>query len=146
MFRYVVPVVVVAGLVISGLAVSAQPNKVAVFMDLKLARAQELLKGLALEDFKQIEKSSQAISLLCEEETWRVFQTPEYLAHSEQFRRTANAINKAAQEKNLDGAALGYVRMTMQCVECHKYVRDVRMSAVDFDKVLPAIQLSSSFR
>ena len=29
-----------------------------------------------------------------------------------------------AKAKNLDGATLAYVRLTMNCIECHKYVRD----------------------
>ena len=39
------------------------------------------------------------------------------------FRRQANALTKAAQEKNLDAATLAYVRLTMSCVDCHKFVR-----------------------
>lgn len=111
--------------------VAAEPNKVGGFMRLKLARSQELLEGIALEDFSKIEKNAQAISLLCEDELWQVLRTPDYLAHSEHFRRTADSITKAARKKNLDGAALGYVALTMQCVECHKYVRDVHTARLD---------------
>ena len=27
---------------------------------------------------------------------------------------------------DIDGAALAYIQMTLNCVTCHKYVRDVR--------------------
>lgn len=67
---------------------------------------------------------------------WRVFQTPEYVAHGNQVRRTANSIAKAAQEKNLDEAALGYVGLTMQCVECQKYVRYVRRANIDVNRAI----------
>ena len=50
------------------------------------------------------------------------------MEHSVEFRRTADAITAAAKKKNLDGAALAYVDMTMKCVNCHKYVRGVRIS------------------
>ena len=115
-----------------------QPNKVGDFMKLKLQKAQALLEGIALEDYDQIQKNAQGLSLLCEEEAWRVFQTPDYLQHSEQFRRSADSILNAAKKKNLDAAALGYVAMTMQCVSCHKYVRDVRMASVPNDLHLPS--------
>ena len=129
MLRYTVVLLLAAGLMVYALPGSAdQPNKVGGFMRLKLTRSQELLEGIALEDFAKIAKNAEAISLLCEDELWQVFQTPEYLAHSEQFRRTANSIIKAADDENLDGAALGYVALTLQCVDCHKYVRDVRMA------------------
>lgn len=116
-----------------------QPNKVGDFMKLKLQKAQALLEGIAIEDYDQIQKNAQGLSLLCEEETWRVFQTPDYLQHSEQFRRTADSILNAAKKKNLDAAALGYVAMTMQCVNCHKYVRDVRMASLPNDPIGPKL-------
>jgi hypothetical protein len=36
-----------------------------------------------------------------------------------------------AREKNLDGAALSYVEMTLSCVKCHKHVREVRTTRLD---------------
>jgi hypothetical protein len=38
---------------------------------------------------------------------------------------------KMAKDKNLDGAALAYVQLTMSCVNCHKYVREIRMTRID---------------
>jgi hypothetical protein len=57
-----------------------------------------------------------------------VLQTPEYLQQSQDFRRTADAVTEAAKKKNLDGTALAYVELTMKCINCHKYVRGVRMA------------------
>jgi hypothetical protein len=105
-----------------------KPTDVAAFMRLKLQHSQKLLEGIALEDFASIEKSAQQLSLLSHEENWRVFTTPEYLRHSEEFRRAVETVREAATKKNVDGAALGYVGMTLNCVQCHKYVRDVRMA------------------
>ena len=36
-----------------------------------------------------------------------------------------------ARDRNLDGAALAYVDLTLACVKCHKYVREVRMTRLD---------------
>ena len=108
-----------------------QPNPTAAFMRLKLAHAQKLLEGIVLEDFSLIEKNAQEMSLLSEEERWQVFHTTEYLQHSQEFRRSAKAMMTAAREKNIDGAALAYMQITHNCVNCHKYVRDVRMAQAD---------------
>jgi hypothetical protein len=105
-----------------------KPADTATFMRMKLAHSQKMLEGIAVEDFRLIEKSAQDLRLLSHEESWQVFQTPDYLRHSEEFRRSVETIRKAAAEKNVDGAALGYVGMTLNCVNCHKYVRDVRMA------------------
>lgn len=75
-----------------------------------------------------IAKNSQAMSLLSLESNWQVLQTTEYLDRSKEFRRAADALTQAAKKKNLDGAALAYVQLTMNCINCHKYVRGVRTS------------------
>jgi cytochrome c556 len=113
--------------VLAGRSRTDEPNQVAGFMQLKLEHSKKVLEGLALEDYDLIARHSNDMALLSQEANWQVLQTEEYLLQSTEFRRAANALNKAAREKNLDGAALAYVSLTMKCVNCHKYVRDVRM-------------------
>lgn len=105
-----------------------KPNDVAAFMQLKLTHAQKVLEGIAVEDFDEIAKHSQAMGLLAQDENWRVYQTPEYREHSADFQRTAASLTKAALDKNLDAAALAYLQLTMGCVNCHKYTRGVRIA------------------
>ncbi|MGE0609240.1 MAG: hypothetical protein AB7O62_19265 [Pirellulales bacterium] len=118
----------VLGLAWANRAEPQQPNNVAKFMRAKLDHSEKVLEGLALEDFDMIAKHSQDISLLSLAANWQVLQTPEYLHQSAEFRKLTDDLTKAAKEKNLDGAALAYVGMTMKCVSCHKYVRGVRMA------------------
>ena len=56
----------------------------------------------------------------------RVVKTPRYELHSNEFRRAAEVILQKAQAKNIDGVAYGYMDLTMTCVRCHQYVREVR--------------------
>jgi cytochrome c556 len=63
------------------------------------------------------------MSLLCQDEQWATLRTKEYAERSTEFRRSVDAITSAAREKNLDAATLAYVDATMQCISCHKYVR-----------------------
>jgi hypothetical protein len=51
--------------------------------------------------------------------------------HSNEFRRIADDLVKSAKDKNLDGAALNYIELTMTCAKCHKYVREVRWARND---------------
>jgi cytochrome c556 len=103
-------------------------ESVRAFMRPKLAHAQKLLEGLTLEQFDVVKQEAQALSLLSREEEWNVLQTEDYLHYSSEFRRAADAVRDAAAKKNLDGAALAYLEMTMKCITCHKYVRGVRMA------------------
>lgn len=98
-------------------------------MRVKLRHSHEVLDGLVTEDFDAIAKHSQELALLSQASNWQVLQTKDYLQYSSDFRRAANAMTKAARDKNLDGATLAYVDVTMKCVQCHKYVRGVRMAA-----------------
>jgi hypothetical protein len=112
------------------------------FMREKLNHSQKLLEALVLEDFKGMAKESQALSLLSLAASWQVLQTPEYAQQSLEFRRAADAVHNAAEKNNLDGAALAYVEVTMKCVNCHKYVRGVRMAATERRGPKPSLSQS----
>ncbi len=107
-----------------------EPN-ISKFMRAKLNHSQKLIESLALEDYEAMAKSSQEMSLLTLAASWQVLQTADYLHESIAFRKSADALTAAAKKKNLDGAALAYVDMTMQCVKCHKMVRHAKMAALD---------------
>ena len=93
------------------------------FMHRKLEHSQKVLEGIVVEDFDLIEKNARTLKLLSQAAEWQIFPSAEYRRHSEEFRRTTETLAKAAREKNLDGAALAYVQLTLDCVNCHKYVR-----------------------
>lgn len=110
------------------LAIAAQattePDQVAPFMRVKLAHSQDVLEGLAVEDFDLIDRGAQQLSLTSEDASWQVLQTEDYARMSADFRRSCDRLREAAREKNLDGAALAWMEVTMKCVQCHKYIRD----------------------
>lgn len=94
------------------------------FMRAKLALAQGLLEGLAVEDFAKLDKNAKALLLLTTAEEWSVSKNSLYLQHSDEFRRAIKQLNKNAEAKNLDGASYSFVQLTMSCVECHRFVRN----------------------
>jgi hypothetical protein len=107
------------------------PEKLSKFMRAKLVHSQKILEALALEDFAQLAKHSQDLKLLSQESNWNVLQTEQYVLHSDDFRRRADALTDAAKKKNLDGASLAFVELALNCVQCHKHVRDVRGGRVE---------------
>ncbi len=114
-----------------------QDKPVDTFMHAKLVHSQSILEGLAVENYDQIAKSSQALTLLSEEAGWNVLQTAEYAHQSELFRRNTKALTEAARKKNLDGSTLAFVQVTLNCVECHKHVRSVRQARLKTPDQLP---------
>jgi hypothetical protein len=105
--------------------------KVADLMRKKLAHAQKVLEGIALNNFDEISRSAEELILVSKAAEWRVISSPQYEVHSNGFRRAAETLIDKAKDKNVDGAALAYVDLTLSCVKCHKYVRDTRMTALD---------------
>ncbi len=92
----------------------------------KLDSAKILLEGIALADFHKINRSGEKLIELSRSAEWFVFKTPRYELHSNEFRRAAETLLQKAKDKNLDGVTLAYFDLTMGCVRCHQYVREVR--------------------
>jgi hypothetical protein len=113
---------------LAGAGASAPDEKkkpdVAKFMRAKLAVSDMVLDGIVTEDFDKIEKGATRLQLISAAEEWKVSDNQSYLDHSEQFRKIVGRMKEQARKKNLDGAALNYVEMTMSCIECHKSLRN----------------------
>jgi len=106
---------------------SQPPNRdLARIMKDKLRSAQVLMEGMALSDFAKIRRSADELIQLSKSAEWMVHKTPRYEVHSNEFRRAVETIYQKAKDKNLDGVALAYVDMTLSCVRCHQYVRELR--------------------
>lgn len=101
------------------------------FMRAKLGHSQKVLEGLVQDDFAKVEKNAQELSLLSLAATWQVLTTPEYVELSRKFRTEADKLTEAAKQKNLDQAAKAFNGVTRQCVECHKYLRDVKFASLN---------------
>ena len=99
------------------------------FMRPKLDHAQKVLEGLALDDLPLVAQNAKALLRLSEAAEWQVLPSLDYVRHSQEFQRLSNELIRAANQKNLDSATLAYVQLTMNCVNCHKHVREARRVA-----------------
>jgi hypothetical protein len=105
-----------------------RPHSRAEFMRTKLEYSKKVLEGLTLEDYDTIAKSARALRLLSQAAEWEVPTIPnatDYVTYTREFQQLTDEMAKKAREKNIDGATLAYLRLTMNCVNCHKYVREV---------------------
>jgi cytochrome c556 len=93
----------------------------------KLDHSQQVLRGLATQDFALIATNAQRLVRLSQSGGWLVRQTPEYELFTMEFRRSAEELVRAASAKNIDGATVAYTQMTFSCVSCHKYMRQGRV-------------------
>ncbi len=94
----------------------------------KLNYSKDVLEGLALERYTAIENAGKALKKLSEGAEWEVTTIPnatDYVMLTTDFQRHADDLVKQAKAKNIDGATLAYLKLTMSCVQCHKFIRDV---------------------
>lgn len=103
-----------------------QKGKLGQLMIDKLRNSQNLLQGIALGDFNKIMSSAEELIALSRTAEWFAYKTPRYELHSNSFQRAAEVIIEKAKAKNLDGVVLAYMDLTMSCVRCHQYIREVR--------------------
>ena len=90
----------------------------------KVAYSQQVLVGITLEDFGLIADNAKKLVELSNKTNWYSRQVPEYELFLNEFRRNAQQLTEAGQQKNLDAASLAYVQMTSSCVSCHKFIRN----------------------
>lgn len=94
-------------------------------MAAKLKESQTLLEGLALNDFAKVQKSAEELLRISKEAQFRkALNTPRYDQHANSFQRAAETLIEKAKAKNIDGATLAYMDMTMTCVRCHQHTRE----------------------
>jgi len=113
-----------------------EKSEVAKLMRRKLENAQKLLEGIALNEFDKIEKHAGELSEISKAAEWRVLKTADYELQSNEFRRLLQDMGKNAKSKNLDGATLNYVDMTLTCVKCHKHVRETKIAKLPADDAI----------
>lgn len=106
-------------------------EKVVQLMHEKLKHSQNVLEGLALADYDKIARNAGELVRISNQAGWLVFKTPKYEMYSNEFRRNAETLIGNAKDKNLDAAALTYVELTLNCVHCHKYARELRSGRLD---------------
>lgn len=98
------------------------------FMREKLTSSQLVLEGLMVEDFDLMQKGAEKMIKMSNATDWQVIEGPIFAQQSDEFRSAARQVIKFAKEKNLDGASLSYLHLTMTCISCHKKVNKVLIS------------------
>lgn len=113
---------------------SAQPQNYSPgkeFMRQKLEHSKQALEGITMQDFALVAKHARKLRAMSQEAGWGSADNPDYLRHTVSFRRAVDALAAAADQRNLDGATLAYVKVTMSCVDCHKFIRGKKVAQLE---------------
>ena len=112
-----------------GLAASpSQGPEVNSVMREKLGHAQKILEAVVTNDWVGLETHSRELERLTNDHRWTALKYPEYARHSAGFVRAVQALHLAAAQRDLDETPKAYVAVTLQCVECHRYLARQRIA------------------
>lgn len=106
------------------------------YMRLKLAASNMVLEGMCTDDMKMVERGARKLNEMSASERWRVTNDPMYRQFSGDFREITQQLVEAAEKRNMDRVTLKWMDATMSCIECHRFVRGIRIAdAVPREKV-----------
>jgi hypothetical protein len=92
----------------------------------KLQHAQKILEAVVTSDWVSLETHSRELERLTSDPRWAVLKYPEYARHSSEFIRAVQDLHRAAAQRDLEQAPKAYVAVTLQCVDCHRYLARAR--------------------
>lgn len=104
--------------------IAQEKNKAKTFMRKKLVAANKILEGLTNPDMNRVRNGARTMILMNKEAMWTSFKSPSYAQDSADFVRTAERLVKLAKANDLEGASHTYAQLTIQCVSCHRRVRN----------------------
>ena len=92
-------------------------------MKKKLDYSQEILAGLTSEDFNKIADNARAMRALGKFEAFVRSRNTAYTRQLQVFEDTNDEIIRQADNDNVEGVALAFTQLTINCVNCHKVLR-----------------------
>ncbi len=99
-------------------------DNASLWMRQKLTASQNIFAGLTRGDFDTIGKNADSMTAVSHLEKWIRSDIPGYRVLMNDFEYANKSLALAAREKNLDGATVAYMQLTISCVHCHKLIRD----------------------
>jgi len=102
------------------------------FMAQKLAAAQRSLDGISREDFELLRQTTTEMIELSRHEAWERMASPRFVQDTVDFVAAAEFLNRMAEGKDAEGTSLGFMRLTMTCMNCHTHVRTSKVALREF--------------
>ena len=96
------------------------------FMRGKLDSNKKIVEGLSMKDFAMIREGAQNVTAVVKGQHWFVLDTPAYKQYSQDMERAAQLLVDAAEKKNIEAATLRYFDLTLDCIDCHRYIETQR--------------------
>lgn len=100
-----------------------------IWMKKKLDYSQNILAGITLEDFDKIADNARAMKGLGKFEAFVRSRNAAYTRQLQLFEETNDEIIRQADNDNVEGVALAFTQLTINCINCHKVLRQQAKSS-----------------
>ena len=107
---------------------AASNIELSTFMRKKLDAANKIMEGLCVDDMGLVREGANSLNEISTAEKWRVSNDVMYRQFSADFRSLTNELVKAAESDNPDRVALKWMDTTLSCLDCHRFVRGMRVA------------------
>jgi hypothetical protein len=104
-----------------------QPTKKSLVAQ-KLEHAQKVLAAVAQTDYSVVQTECEALIQNSKDLAWQQIRSERYEELGKEYRRELDALIKSAKVKNNEAMALGYVKVSLACFNCHNHVREIKVS------------------
>jgi hypothetical protein len=94
-----------------------------IWMKKKLDYSQNILAGITAEDFDKIADNARAMKGLGKFEAFVRSRNAAYTRQLQSFEDINEEIIRQADNDNVEGVALAFTQLTVNCVNCHKVLR-----------------------
>ena len=101
------------------------------FMRQKLHASNQILEGLCTEDLEMVSDGSDTLMKMSGEEHWRVSNDIMYRRYSTEFMHAVEELQQEAKDNDMNGTSMAWVNVTMKCLKCHEWVRNIILADVD---------------
>jgi len=94
----------------------------------KLGHTQKILEAVVTSDWVALETHSRELEQLTNDPRWMVLKLPEYSRHSAAFVTAIQTLHRAAAQRDLEATPKAYIDVTLQCIDCHRYLARERIA------------------
>jgi len=89
----------------------------------KLQTAQAMMGDLARSDVKALIANGEKLCMISQASEWHKTSDSEFMHQAKSFQNSVDFLLENAKANNQDGMAMGWVRITLDCMQCHHKAR-----------------------
>ena len=96
---------------------------VQVMMQNKINATNELFEALINKDYGTVEHKAKILGTISTATTWHRPNDPEFKHYAKSFQESIDSMLENVKQRNYEGMAMSYFRLTLSCMYCHNNVR-----------------------